>query len=145
MKPGFYCIQSPIFRPTTQPSFGFFRRFGIRCLRIGGNTGDNVVPTEPQIDSLFAFAQKAGVKVIYTLCLKSADAANNARIAAYINAHYRNQLLSFAIGNEPEEFPTMKHQCDQYQALWKSHLDAVLQAVPDAPIEGRLRLRMNTS
>ena len=49
-----------------------FHTLGIKHLRIGGNTSDRNVkqmPGEADIDSVFAFAKAAGVKVIYCLTL----------------------------------------------------------------------------
>ena len=58
---------------------------------------------------MFAFAAKAGVKVIYTFrLLNPADApiadlkAVNADSAGYIWGRYQEHLASFAIGNEPD-------------------------------------------
>src|SRR4051812_48645750 len=59
------------FRADNKPLVDLFRTLAIKNLRIGGNTSDrNAVklPDAADIDSLFAFAKAANVKVIY--CLK---------------------------------------------------------------------------
>src|SRR5690242_1866337 len=80
-----------------------FRLLGIRSLRIGGGTADiarYAVPHEKDIDSLFAFADAADVKVIYTLRLPAAEVDDDAAVARYIEQHYRSRLTCFEIGNE---------------------------------------------
>jgi hypothetical protein len=61
------------------------------------------------IDNLFAFAAAARVKVIYTLRLLSAPAnpiadlqAVHAQAAGHIWSRHRENVASFAIGNEPD-------------------------------------------
>jgi hypothetical protein len=119
-----------------------YRTLGIKNLRVGANAVDSpkfAVPGEKDIDSLFAFARAAGVKVIYSFRLKNGDPANSARLARYIADHDADALDSYAIGNEPEFFETIKPKGAGYPAffaLWKPHFDAILKAVPDAKIEG---------
>lgn len=82
-----------------------FRTIGIRNLRVGGGTADLPqyrVPGPPDIDRLFAFAEAADVKVIYTLRLLNGSATDDAAIAQYIEQHYASQLVCFEIGNEPD-------------------------------------------
>src|SRR5579862_9891641 len=60
-----------------------FKTLGIKSLRVGANAVDDPripVPAEADIDSLFAFARAAGVKVIYSFRLKNGDPANSARL-----------------------------------------------------------------
>ena len=61
------------------------------------------------IDNLFAFAAAAGVKVIYSLRLLNPGAKPvrdletvDAQAAGYIWRRYRENVASFAIGNEPD-------------------------------------------
>jgi hypothetical protein len=53
------------FRPDNRPLVDLFHTLGVKLLRIGGNTSDNPavkIPTEADIDSLFAFARAADVQ-----------------------------------------------------------------------------------
>jgi hypothetical protein len=112
-----------------------FRTLGIRSLRVGANAVDDPripIPQEKDIDSLFAFARAAGVKVIYSFRLKDGNAAEAARLARYIEDHDADALDSFSIGNEPGYY----HPYDVYYAKWKPIYDAILQAVPNATFDG---------
>ncbi|HVM50865.1 MAG TPA: glycosyl hydrolase family 79 C-terminal domain-containing protein [Candidatus Acidoferrum sp.] len=94
------------FTPENKALVQMFRTLGVKSLRVGGNTAEREsvqIPGRRDIDSLFAFAQAAGVKVIYTLRLKGADPQADADIAKYIMDHYRSDLTCFALGNEPEK------------------------------------------
>ncbi|HTQ30287.1 MAG TPA: glycosyl hydrolase family 79 C-terminal domain-containing protein [Opitutaceae bacterium] len=95
------------FSPENRPLVDLFRTLGVKSLRVGGNTSDNPavrIPGGADIDSLFAFARAAGAKVIYTLRLKNADPADDARIAKSILARDKSELACFAIGNEPNVY-----------------------------------------
>src|SRR5262249_13916452 len=68
------------FSPRNEALVATFKTLGIKSLRVGGNTADRPTlptPSEADVDSLFAFAKAANVKVIYTLRLNqgSLDAA----------------------------------------------------------------------
>lgn len=109
------------FSPTNRPLIAVFKTLGIRSLRVGGNTADRAtvkVPGPADIDSLFAFARVAGVKVIYTLRLRGGDPDQAAAIAKYIWQRYRAQLDCFAIGNEPNVFTS---QYPVYRREWKKY------------------------
>jgi hypothetical protein len=96
------------FRPENRPLIDLFHTLGIKILRIGGNTADNPdveIPTEADIDSLFAFAHAADVQVVYTVRLRgSDDPAPAAHIAKYVMEHYKSNLACLAIGNEPNVY-----------------------------------------
>ena len=122
------------FSPENRRLIATFQTLGIKNLRVGGNTADRPalpVPTEADVDSLFAFAKAAEVKIIYTLRLNHGDPAADAKLAKYIFRHYRNQLDCFAIGNEPNVFST---NYDEYAAEWKRYAAAITApaSVPDA-------------
>lgn len=109
------------FSPANRPLVALFKTLGIKNLRVGGNTADRPtvpVPTESDVDSLFAFARAAEVKVIYTLRLNHGELAAAVKLADYISQHYKNQLAGFAIGNEPNVFST---NYDVYLAEWKRY------------------------
>jgi hypothetical protein len=108
-------VRGYLFTPENDSLMGLFRAMGLRNLRIGGGSVDNMPPAGTGgdaftgIDNLFAFAAAAGVRIIYSLRLLSpaerpiADLVTvNARIVEHIWRLHRGQLASFAIGNEPD-------------------------------------------
>jgi hypothetical protein len=125
------------FRPDNLPLIQLFKTLGIRHLRIGGNTSDNPavpIPGNDDIDSLFAFAHAAGVKVIYTVRLKGqTDAAADIPIVKYVQDHYAADLDCFALGNEPsvyfKQYPAAE-QYPKYKAIWSKMTDDIQKAVP---------------
>jgi hypothetical protein len=157
-----------LFSPANTVLAALLRDTGLRSLRIGGGTVDQLVPAGmgsdglTGIDSLFAFAAKAGVRVIYSLRLLSpvhdpvAELESvNARVAGYIWGRYREQVASFAIGNEPDwhAFHThADHAFDpaiveevsgvpgtayrSYLTRWRRLAEAVRTAAPGAPLAG---------
>jgi hypothetical protein len=116
------------FRADNKPLVELFHTLGIKSLRVGGNTADRPsvkVPDEADVDSLFAFARAAGVKVLYTLRLNEGepkpvepgpskagsketlqpyDPKADARIANYILDNYAASLGCFIIGNEVDHY-----------------------------------------
>ncbi len=98
-----------------------FKTLGIKSLRVGGNTADRPtlpVPNETDVNNLFAFAQAADVKVIYTLRLNQGSPDAAAKMATYIAKHYPDQLDCFSIGNEPNVFST---NYQVYLSEWKRY------------------------
>jgi hypothetical protein len=96
------------FRPDNASLVTLFHTLGIKSLRIGGNTADRNVLRLPELadlDSLFGFANAAGVKVIYCLRLHEGDPALDAATAKYILAHYARLVDSISIGQEPSAYP----------------------------------------
>lgn len=128
------------FDATNIPLVTMFRTLGIKNLRVGANAVDDPkvpVPDEKDIDALFGFAKAAGVKVIYSFRLKNGDPGRSAKLAAYIQEHHGDLVDAYAIGNEPNCFENLrKDKYGAFFALWKPHYDAILQAVPQALIEG---------
>ena len=123
------------FSPENKPLVAVFKTIGVKSLRIGGNSVDRAetgVPSEADIDSLFAFAKAAGCKVIYSVRLQNGDPASAAKIAKYIHDHYADSLDCFAIGNEPSYFKTY----DSYRDAWKATMEAMVAAVPGAKFCG---------
>src|SRR5579884_1390214 len=157
-----------LFSPANTALVTLFRNAGLRSLRIGGGTVDQLAPAGTGddgfagIDSLFAFAAEAGVQVIYTLRLLSPAAdpvreleSVNARVAGRIWRRYREQVASFAIGNEPDWHAFHTHAGNlfdpaifeevsgvpgtayrSYLARWRSLAGAVRAAAPGAPLSG---------
>jgi len=108
-------VSGNVFRPGNTSLVTLFRNMGMRSLRIGGGTVDQLIPAGTGrdgfrgIDDLFAFAAAVRVKVIYTLRLLSPAAspvgdlaAVHGQAAEYIWSRYRRNVASFAIGNEPD-------------------------------------------
>jgi hypothetical protein len=131
-----------LFNGTNKPLIALFKTLGVKSLRIGGNTADLPkvrIPSPPEIDSLFAFAQAAGVKVIYTLRLRNGNMTNDAAIARYIEQHYSNQLSYFAIGNEPDYYrkvyPILKTY-PAYRDAWKNFATVLRSAGVTTPFCG---------
>ncbi|HXI72288.1 MAG TPA: hypothetical protein VNN22_18195 [Verrucomicrobiae bacterium] len=143
------------FRPDNRPLIQLFHTLGIKSLRIGGNTGDRDVkkiPGEADIDSLFAFARAADVKVIYCLRLHNGDPQIAAQTAKYIMDRYASLVEAFSIGQEPSAYPVEKkdtraqaermgaanekYQYSDYAAGWKKFADAIIAAVPDVKLCG---------
>ena len=109
-----------------------FKTLGVENLRVGGNTADR--PTLPtpgtaDVDSLFAFAKAADVKVIYTLRLNQGSLDAATQMANYITRHYADRLSCFAIGNEPNVF---SKEYAPYLAEWKRYA-AQITAATNSP------------
>jgi hypothetical protein len=143
------------FRPDNLPLIKLFHTLGIKNLRIGGNTSDRDVkklPDEADLDSLFAFAKAANVKIIYCLRLHNGDPQADAQIVKYIMDRYAPQLDCFSIGQEPSAYPVEKkdaransermgaanekYKYETYSADWKKFADAIIAAVPDVKFCG---------
>lgn len=167
LNPGNAGVAGYLFSPANNSLVTLFRNLGLRNLRIGGGSVDNMAPAGTGsdgftgIDNLFAFARVAEVKVIYTLRLLSPGATIgdlkllDAQAAGYIWGHYRENIASFAIGNEPdwhafhtypghpadpamyEEVPGVPGSAySSYLANWRSFAGAVADAAPGAPLSG---------
>lgn len=143
------------FRPDNLPLIRLFHTLGIKSLRIGGNTSDRDVkriPGEADIDSLFAFAKAADLKVIYCLRLRNGDPQVAAQTAKYIMDRYASLVDCFSIGQEPSAYPVKKkdtrapgermgaanekYQYPDYAAEWKKFAGAIIAAVPDVKLCG---------
>jgi hypothetical protein len=136
------------FRPDNQPLIALFRTLGIKNLRVGGNTADRNVrqlPNQADIDSLFAFAKAADVKVIYCLRLHDGNAEEDAVVAKYIMGHYADRVDSFSIGQEPNVYPkttnllgvvTPRPSYSDFAKQWKEFQKTIVAAVPDIKLCG---------
>jgi hypothetical protein len=109
------------FSPENKPLVALFHQLGIRSLRIGGNTADRPtvpIPGPADIDRLFAFADAADVKVIYTLRLREGSLDDATAIARHIWEQHRRLLDCFAVGNEPnvfaKEYPAYRDEWQKY-------------------------------
>lgn len=136
------------FRPDNQPLVALFRTLGIKNLRVGGNTADRNVrrlPSHADIDSLFAFAKVADVKVIYCLRLHDGNAKEDAAVAKYIMEHYADEVDSFSIGQEPNVYPkttnwlgmvTPRPPYSDFAKRWKQFQKTIVAAVPNIKLCG---------
>jgi hypothetical protein len=161
-------VSGNVFSPANSSLITLFRNMGLGNLRIGGGTVDQLIPVGmggdglAGIDSLFAFAAAAGVKVIYSLRMLSPAAnpindlkAAHAQVAGHIWGRYRAQVASFAIGNEPDWHsyhsvpgspvdPAIFEQVAKvpgsaypsWLAAWRGFAGAVTQAAPGAVFSG---------
>ena len=114
---------------------------------MGGHSGDQFIPSDAEIDSFFGFAAAANVKVVFGLNLESATPSEDASEAQYIWDHYATNLICFAIGNEPNEYPASTGMTNfaSYFATWQTFASAVLAAAPGAVLEGPDNDSANTS
>ena len=120
------------FNPANKPLVKMFQTLGIQSLRVGGNTAERAtvkIPDKADIDSLFAFARAAGVKVIYTLRLSGTEPADVAQTAKYIMDNYRPELACFELGNEPDK---LVKDSQVYGEAMRNYL-AVITAATNAP------------
>lgn len=120
------------FTPANAALVELFRTLGIGSLRVGANAVDDSavpIPQEAEIDLLFAFAKAANTKVNYSFRLKNGDPLVSARLAKYIDDHYRDLLDCYSIGNEPMFYVK---PYEAWLAIWKPHYEAILKAVPGA-------------
>jgi hypothetical protein len=143
------------FRSNNLPLITLFHTLGIEHLRIGGNTSDRnarELPSKADLDSLFAFAKAAGVKVIYCLRLHNGNPQEAASVVKYIMDHYAPQVDCFSIGQEPSAYPVEKvdtrppsermgaaaekYRYEDYRKEWKLFADAIVAAVPNVKFCG---------
>jgi hypothetical protein len=116
--PDTYGVHGYFFSPDNRQLITLFRNIGIRNIRVGGGTVDASganehcampTPTIKDIDNLFEFARAAEVKVIYSVRLLNMASCtspdlmdDDAKLVRYIWTNYRDEVDSFAIGNEPD-------------------------------------------
>ncbi len=126
-----------------------FKNLGIRSLRIGGDSLEEYTPSNKDIDALFRFVKAAGVKVIYSLPLATGSPGQDASVAKYIWDNYRDHLICFAIGNEPNSYKGVGHGFAagsigdpeitgyaSYIAKWDRFASAVTAVAPKAKLGG---------
>ena len=133
-----------LFNGNNTALINMFKTLGIKSLRIGGNSADNVndnngqLPADatceaadkcPILDNLYAFAQAAGIKIIFTLRLKVFNTSAAAGEAAYIMKHFSALTDCFEVGNEPNVFIS---SFSTYNTDFQSYRTAILNAAPTA-------------
>jgi hypothetical protein len=115
---------------TNQPLINMFNTLGVKSLRVGGNTADSgTLPANADIDAFFGFVQAANVKVIYTLRLKTFNAAAANTTASYIMSKYGADMTCFEIGNEPDLFPI---SYATYQSEAQTYINTISASNPTA-------------
>lgn len=112
-----------------------FRNSGIHHLRLGATASSEATTNleTADIDSLFAFARAANIRVIYSLHQR-----DGAATAKYIWEHYRAQLDCFALDNEPDGrvLKEPKTNLENYLANWREFVRGVTNAAPGATFAG---------
>jgi hypothetical protein len=167
LNPGNAGVAGYLFRPENDSLVTLFRNMGLRNLRLGGGSVDNMFPAGADgdftgIDNLFGFARVAGLKVIYTLRMLNRSTKPvrdletvDAQVAGHIWSNYRDNVASFAIGNEPDwhDFhsyagrpadPAIYEEISgipgsaysSYRARWQVLAATVTDAAPGAPLSG---------
>jgi hypothetical protein len=139
------------FRPDNVSLITLFHTLGIKNLRIGGNSSDRDagrLPSTADLDSLFAFAKAANIKIIYCLRLHNGDPQTDAATVCYVMSHYAPLVDSFSIGQEPSAYPVEvtdtrprdermgatneKFQYSTYRDEWRLFADTIVSNEPDA-------------
>jgi hypothetical protein len=118
------------FRADNGPLIQLFKTLGIRNLRIGGNTSDRPsvkVPSQADIDEVYAFARKAEVSVIYTVRLRDSKPEDVIATAKYVMDHYRTETLCLTIGNEPNVY---EKEYPRYRDDLKRFMSAISAVAP---------------
>lgn len=141
IEPGHRGTDGYMFDATNVQVLQLFKNAGMHVLRIGGVTVDsekNKAMNRSYIDRLFAFAQKAGVKVIWSLPFFASEdeVVNTAR---FVWDNYKDLLYCFAIGNEPESVLYDNAGFGEYSQFiprWKQYAKAVLAVIPEAKFTG---------
>lgn len=108
-----------------------YNTLGIKHLRVGGNTAERAtvnIPNRIDIDNLFAFAQAAGIKVIYTVRMEGNTPEAAADIALYVMDKYKQYVSCITVGNEPNKHWAYPLYLDE----WKKFTAAITAKVPDA-------------
>jgi hypothetical protein len=168
LNPGNAGVSGNVFSPANDSLITLFRNLGLGSLRIGGGTVDQLIPAGTGsdgltgIDNLFAFAAAAGVKVIYSLRMLNPAAspigdlkAVHAQAVGHIWGRYRQQVASFAIGNEPDWHAYHSHQdhpldpaiheevdgvpgsaYPSWLAHWRGFAGVLADTAPGAPLSG---------
>lgn len=122
----------PYFNPTNAPLIQLLETLGIKSIRIGGNTSDRPsvpTPTPADIDEVFSFAQKANVRLIYTLRLRDSTPSQVQQAAKHIMDRYPDQIDCLVIGNEPNVY---EHTYPKYAEDLKKFYPEVISVAPKA-------------
>ncbi len=132
-------VPGNLFSGTNTQLITLFKNTGLRHLRLGA-TGSPTSGTQnlshDDIDSLFAFAKSAGIKVIYSLHF-----ADGVATAKYVWGNYGPYVDCFAFDNEPDsrlndDSAAAAAGRTSYFESWKDFAKSVTAAVPGAKFAG---------
>ncbi|MGA8366184.1 MAG: malectin domain-containing carbohydrate-binding protein [Candidatus Acidiferrales bacterium] len=133
-----------LFSGTNTALIGMFKSLGIKSMRMGGNSADNAndnggqLPINstcaaanscPDADNLYAFAQAAGINVLWTLRLETYNTSAAATEAQYIMNKYASLTKCFQVGNEPNVYIG---SYSTYDSDFQAYRSAVLAVAPNA-------------
>ncbi len=134
-RPNHRGISGNLFSGSNTQLITLFKNSGIHHLRLGATASSEATTNlEPaDIDSLFAFARAANIRVIYSLHQR-----DGAATAKYVWDHYRPYLDCFALDNEPDGrvLKEPKTNLEQYLANWRDFVRGVTNAAPGATFAG---------
>ncbi len=107
----------------------------------GKNTADSYTISTDAIDSLRAFLQATGWRLIYGLNIENGTAEAAAEEAAYVSKVCGDRLIAFQFGNEPDLFhhDDANHTpwtFDEYWSKWQEFARALRARVPAAQLAG---------
>jgi hypothetical protein len=133
---------------------GLFNALGPKCvLRIGGSSADEMpwVPNDPglnitemtraDIDRFAGFLKATNCEVIWTLNMGTGTAAAAADEASYAMSSFGSNLLTFVLGNEPDDWYRNGHRAATYDYAdylvdFNTFSQAILAVVPTALLTG---------
>jgi hypothetical protein len=127
-------VPGNLFSGTNAQLITLFKNTGLHHLRLGATgspTSDTQNLPPADIDSLFAFAKAADIKVIYSLHF-----ANGAATAKYLWDNYRQYLDYFAFDNEPDGRLNEGGGKPDYFTSWREFAKTITNAVPGAKFAG---------
>jgi len=128
-------ISGCLFSGSNTQLITLFTNSGIHHLRLGATASSEGTTNleAAEIDSLFAFARAANIKVIYSLHQRDGPAT-----ARYIWERYRPYLDHFALDNEPDGrvLKEPRSNLDNYLTNWREFVRGVTNAAPGATFAG---------
>ena len=138
-RPGHRGTRGNLFSASNRQLVALFKNSGIHHLRLGATVSSLSIDPNldtADIDSLFAFARAADIRIIYSL-----HALDGASTAQYVWDHYRPWLDCFAFDNEPDNrgeggSGTAAGHYAAYLAGWRDFTRTVTDAVPGAKFAG---------
>lgn len=116
---------------------------GIKIVRFpGGRWGDENTPTATQIDMLMAFCEQWGAEPLINVRLVASTPAAAAEMVQYVNIEKNYKVRYWAIGNEPDLFPTQvgmrlpNYTPEQFAQDWRLFAQAMKAVDPSIQLVG---------
>lgn len=116
---------------------------GIKIVRFpGGRWGDENTPTATQIDMLMAFCEQWGAEPFINVRLVASTPAAAAEMVRYVNIEKNYKVRYWAIGNEPDLFPTQvgmrlpNYTPEQFAQDWRLFAQAMKAVDPSIQLVG---------